>query len=325
MPDVFPATWINNRKQHWLNARFPRQRTITLDIKRIFIIPAVSSLALLSAVLILLLMAINFQSSLIYGLSFWLLALMVVVIFFTYRNLSGFTIKVLKSEPCFAGEKAVFELAVSSSGKHDNHAIQLGWKNEDSVEVNLQAGVRQQIKLSASTRQRGIYRPQRLHIVSRYPTGLVVAWSYAQLDMHSIVYPEPRLQKVRELGNAVADSSEQGAEIPRGTTDFGGVSEYQAGDSLRHIHWKTYAKTGDLHTKRFVDFATHERWLNWHELNIPGTEDKLSHLSARILQCDEQQLEYGLRIPGMEIPPASGEAHKHRCLRALALYGLEES
>ena len=30
-------------------------------------------------------------------------------------------------------------------------------------------------------------------------------------------------------------------------------------------------------------------------------------------------MDYGLRLPGTEIPPAGGEAHKRRCLEALAL------
>jgi len=38
-----------------------------------------------------------------------------------------------------------------------------------------------------------------------------------------------------------------------------------------------------------------------------------------VLQADRLDLEYGLRVPGVELPPASGEAHKRRCLEALAL------
>jgi hypothetical protein len=30
-------------------------------------------------------------------------------------------------------------------------------------------------------------------------------------------------------------------------------------------------------------------------------------------------LDYGLRLPGLVIAPAGGEAHKRRCLEALAL------
>ena len=41
--------------------------------------------------------------------------------------------------------------------------------------------------------------------------------------------------------------------------------------------------------------------------------------AAWVLAADARQLEYGLRLPGLEIAPDSGAAHKLRCLRALAL------
>lgn len=34
--------------------------------------------------------------------------------------------------------------------------------------------------------------------------------------------------------------------------------------------------------------------------------------------ADEQGLDYGLRLPGVEIKPASGPAQRLRCLEALA-------
>ena len=42
---------------------------------------------------------------------------------------------------------------------------------------------------------------------------------------------------------------------------------------------------------------------------------------AWVLLADKQGLQYGLRLPGLEIPPASGPAHKKNCLQALALMG----
>jgi uncharacterized protein (DUF58 family) len=39
-----------------------------------------------------------------------------------------------------------------------------------------------------------------------------------------------------------------------------------------------------------------------------------------VLQADKYGVDYGLRLAGLEIKPATGEAHKKRCLRALALY-----
>jgi uncharacterized protein (DUF58 family) len=39
-----------------------------------------------------------------------------------------------------------------------------------------------------------------------------------------------------------------------------------------------------------------------------------------VLAAERQNLRYGLRLPGLELAPASGDAHQRACLSALALY-----
>jgi hypothetical protein len=39
------------------------------------------------------------------------------------------------------------------------------------------------------------------------------------------------------------------------------------------------------------------------------------------LLAHELDARFGLKLPGVELPLAQGEAHKQRCLQALALYG----
>jgi uncharacterized protein (DUF58 family) len=306
----------------WLDECFPESSQITLGIKRIFIIPTLISGALFIALGILLLMAINFQNSLIYGLAFWLLALIVISIFFTYRNLSGVTFKAVQSSPCFAGEKAVFELEVSCPENQKKSAISVAWKHQDLAKVDLQDHHTTRIKLSHETKQRGVFKPDKLSIFTVYPIGLVVAWSYAVLDMQSIVYPEPMLQKSAENDSqGVDDDAEKGREIARGSMDFSGIREYQKGDSPKHIHWGAYAKTGKAYTKTFADYANQDLWLDWDSLALTGIEIKLSHLCAKVLQSHQEQQVYGLKIPGKTIQPSSGEVHKTLCLTALALFG----
>jgi len=312
------ATYLDK----WLDERFPESSQITLGIKRIFIIPTLISGVLFIAMGILLLMAINFQNSLIYGLAFWLLALIVISIFFTYRNLSGVTFKAMQSMPCFAGEKAVFELDVSCPENQKKSAISVGWKHQDLAKIDLIDHHTTRIKLSHETKQRGIFKPDKLSIFTVYPIGLVVAWSYAVLDMQSIVYPEPILQKSAETDSeGVDDDAEKGKEIARGSTDFSGIREYQVGDSPKHIHWGAYAKTGKAYTKTFSDYANQDLWLDWDSLALAGVETKLSHLCAKVLQSHQEQQVYGLKIPGKTIQPNSGEAHKALCLTSLALFG----
>jgi uncharacterized protein (DUF58 family) len=40
-----------------------------------------------------------------------------------------------------------------------------------------------------------------------------------------------------------------------------------------------------------------------------------------VLQAEDFGQGYGLRLPGVVLPPSRGEAHRARCLEALALYG----
>ena len=275
-------------------------------------------------IFLLFLVGINFQNSLVYIVCFWLIALLVINIFYTYRNLAGLTIKAISAEPCFAGDKMVLELEVSRPVKQRKSAIYFGWKDEDLVELNLQGQQSTRIKLSHTSKNRGRFTPPRIDIFTQFPTGLNTAWSYASMEIQGVVYPEP-IEKSQATDKQQSDEeANDGQEQAGGTSDFAGIREYQPGDSPRHIHWGQYAKTNELYTKSFVDYESHDVWLDWQSLNISGTESRLSHLSAMILSFHDAQKQFGLRIPGREIQPSKGEAHKVRCLTALALFGLPQ-
>lgn len=54
-----------------------------------------------------------------------------------------------------------------------------------------------------------------------------------------------------------------------------------------------------------------------------GIEERLSRLCAMVLEAERRGLGYGLRLPGREIEPGRGGEHMGRCLKELALYGLD--
>ena len=56
---------------------------------------------------------------------------------------------------------------------------------------------------------------------------------------------------------------------------------------------------------------------------MADTEQRLQLLTRAILDLSQGQEQFGLRLPGQEIQPGSGQAHVQQCLRALALYGIE--
>ena len=156
---------------------------------------------------------------------------------------------------------------------------------------------------------------------TRFPLGLLRAWSYIQPDMRCIVYPKPD-EAMLPLPEASAGTGEKRV-AGGGNDDFSGLRSYQAGDSPRHIHWKAAARGQGLQTKVFSGRAAAELWLDWDQMPAHiDTEMRLSRLTRWVLAADQDGLRYGLRLPGIELEPDAGETHRLACLRELALYGL---
>ena len=51
-----------------------------------------------------------------------------------------------------------------------------------------------------------------------------------------------------------------------------------------------------------------------------SSEQRLSRLAGWVLAAERAGAHYGLRLPGVEIAPGRGDAHRAACLQALALY-----
>ena len=96
------------------------------------------------------------------------------------------------------------------------------------------------------------------------------------------------------------------------------------GDPLKLVVWKQAARaqargSSDLVSRDTQQAQRVELWLDFAQAGSIDTEHRLSRLCAWVLQADRLGVDYGLRLPGVEIKPACGEAHKRRCLEALAL------
>lgn len=105
-----------------------------------------------------------------------------------------------------------------------------------------------------------------------------------------------------------------------GAEDFYGLRQYQSSDPPRHVAWKSFARTDELLTKQYASFADRRVWLDWDLLSGLETEARLSRLCYWVLQLAATSNEYGLRLPGQEIPPGRGEQHRDAVLKALALF-----
>jgi len=110
----------------------------------------------------------------------------------------------------------------------------------------------------------------------------------------------------------------------RGEEEFAGLRAYAPGIALKHMAWKVLARGGEAAVQSYTSLASQPDWLEWSSLEGQETEMRLSQLCLWVLESDAAQRVFGLRIPGKEIPPAAGAAHRFACLRALAVFGSEE-
>ena len=106
---------------------------------------------------------------------------------------------------------------------------------------------------------RGIYRVGPARVFSRYPFGLIKSWF--SLPDPVEFHVAPRLGKLHPSWERRIASHVVGADSVRrkrgmDEDEFYALRVWRAGDSLRQIHWRTTAKSGQLMVKQF-DQKTH--------------------------------------------------------------------
>ena len=153
---------------------------------------------------------------------------------------------------------------------------------------------------------------------TRFPLGSFRVWTVWRPAAQVLVYPTPEpLPPPLPAGEPRAG----GAASVRlqGGVEFDGVRAYRRGDPLKLVVWKKAAKADELVSRDTEQAQRHELWLDFaHAGTGAATEQRLSRLTAWVLQADRIGVDYGLRLPAQQVTPGSGEAHKRRCLEALA-------
>ena len=316
---------VRNYLYNWLfQLRGPQVGPVVLVQRRVFILPTRQGLLFAVVLLLMLVGSINYGLSLGFVLTFLLMALGLNAMIYTFRNLANLRLSSGRARPVFAGDTAIFPVYLENPGRSTRFALGLA-ANQSSItyiDVPAQASAVAHVRVHAL--RRGRMRPGRMTLFTRYPLGLYYAWSYLNFEAHCIVYPRPAPQETPLP--AAESGAGTGSLTGRGQEDFNGLRQYSTGDSPRHIAWKAVARGEDIVTKQFSGRADRELWLDWRHLpSSMDTEEKLSRLARWVLHAHERGEAFGLRIPGCDIEAANGEAHRDRCLEALALYGTEDA
>lgn len=308
---------INSRFNSWLDRRIPAQSNITLNQRSIFILPSKVGGAFFILILLLLFGGVNYQNSLIYATTFILVSVTLVTIFHTYKNLAGLQLELVKSGRGFVGENIEFQIKVSKPNQDLRDDIRLSWPNSPAQYAQIHDTTSDIVHLFTPAVRRGWFNPGRILIETSYPIGLIRAWTWIDLNANALVYPKPLFGDALMLG----DNHEEDHSSIRldSNDDFYQMRSYQEGDPIKHIAWRSYARSDDLLVKEFAGYQGKDIILDWYQLD-GDIEFKLSRLTGMALTAMRANKEFGLRLPNIEIAPNSGANHLDAVLKQLAVY-----
>jgi uncharacterized protein (DUF58 family) len=322
------ALYRKGRDKWLFQLRDREPGTVTLVMRRVFIVPARPGIAFVGLLLVMLVGALNYNLGLGFALTFFTGACAVADMYLTARNLALLQLTPGRAQPVFAGEEAQFELHLHNRTRLDRYAVWLGFQGDGEPRhvTDVPAGGASAVRLSAATTARGWLAAPPIRLVTRFPLGLFRAWSYWRPDVKVLVYPAPELP-AQPLPSSGAASEDGHGTV--GLDNFAGIRSYQAGDPMRHLAWRQIARHdpalgGQLVTKHFEGGAVAELCLDFAALPPRlDLETKLSRMTRWVLEAEQRALPYTFRLAQHEYGPALGDAHQAACLRALALFGAE--
>ena len=304
--------WFENRNP-------PSSDSILLHNRRVYILPTRFGYLFAGMLFFLFLAAINYQNSMAFVLTFMLTALGIISLWQTHKNLLGITVRMQIPRPVFSGEDCEFRFEISHDNNMRRYAIGIQYAEQPPVYVGLapEGGASAVLRLPAD--RRGEFKPGGITVFTRYPTGLFHAWGWLRFDLPVLVYPHPA-EKARLQQSLVEQYAGQTSTSTIEGDDFAGLRPHREGESLRHISWKAYAQGKGLLTKTFQGHARPSLWIDWDLLDSGSLDERLGFMAALVLAAESEEQKYGLRLPGLVIEQDFGNAHKHNCLQALAVF-----
>jgi uncharacterized protein (DUF58 family) len=286
---------------------------------RIYILPTRLGIAYAAMVVAMIAGGLNYGNNLALGLAFLLASLGLVAMHHCHGTLSGLDVRLLSTEPAWVGQAVRYRLLLEGRSQLPRPQIEVSAGDDSLDVVDVPAGGSAESTVGRVAARRGRVRLERCTVATRHPLGLFRAWAVLHPEYVAIAWPRPAEHGRTPPGVETDTGGAQ--DRARGEEDFAGLRPYQAGDSLRRIAWKAYARGRGLHVQQFAGTDVVSHVFDWASLEGLDTESRLAQLARWIVDAHAAGEAFGLRLPGVSIDANLGTAHFQRCLDALALHG----
>lgn len=306
---------LRRRIEGWARPRRPEALPVRLDRRRIYILPTGFG-AFLSALLgTMAIGALNYNNNPALLLCLLLVGAALASLLWTQLQLSGMEVRAVRGEPVAAGLPMPLHVHVEAPPGRGRLGLRV--EIEGSVAPLSLGDSGGEATLALPTLRRGWLIPPRLRISTTRPLGLARAWSWVWPKTRFLVYPTP------EPAGPPLPSGGGGAAEPRldpAGEELHHLRDWRSGDAPRTIAWKASARRDVLIVRELERPRGDDVTLDWRQLGSLDHELRIRRLARWVDEAERQALRYRLQLPGAQpIGPDRGAAHRHACLRALAL------
>ncbi|QIL21002.1 DUF58 domain-containing protein [Thermomonas sp. HDW16] len=306
---------LRRRMQSWMRPRQAETLPACLQRNRIYVLPTMTGLFFGLLLGTMGLGALNFNNNPALLLALLLAGAAQASLISAHMQLSGVVVDTIAADPVPAGEPLRLRIGLGAHDARMRRGMRLASGNSHvHVEFDHNGGT---AELPLPTERRGLMPLPRLELSTVQPLGLARAWAYVWPAQSALVYPAPEAQ-APPLPAPAGDAGR--AQVTRAGDDVHHLRGYRTGDAPRSVAWKASARRDSLLVREYEQHRSDQLLLDWPLTAGLPHEQRIRRLARWVDDAEREGRRYALQIPGQApIPMGLGEAHRHRCLRALAL------
>ena len=320
--DLVGVTGLLQRTQAGLRSRFSRVlgkragRTlpILLNQKKLYVLPTGFGVFTSVVLFVCVLGGLNYNNNLALGFGFLFCALAFLSVHVAHRNLIRLEFTQVSAQPAFAGGELSVLVGINLNDARARTCLRGEFEFGTEVEFELPAASTLLFALPAV--QRGWQELPPLTLSTQWPFGLFVVWSHVWPQTQALIYPK---LEANPPEFPIASTQTNGKSAQAGDEDLRNLRGYRAGDAPRRIAWRASARAGELRTRELETSASSDIVLDYHNIMGLAHEAKISRLAAWCVRATEEEANFELRLPNLQLAAGCGQAHLVDCLKQLAL------
>lgn len=190
--------------------------------------------------------------------------------------------------------------------------------------LRVEAGGREHRRYSLRPARRGALRLAGVRVSTRFPFGLFSKYRMIELPGELLVYPELDPDARPAPQSRTTDEGNFGAAHLREGAEAAGLRDYETGDAMRRVHWKSSLRRSALLVREPEDTERREARVRLATAGKPDAEAfeaEVRRAASQVVHHIDAGLRVALSTDSTDIKADAGPRHRARLLGFLARVG----